>query len=122
MGGSRQHGLASESVRSIDLVTPTGEELHLTAETDPDLWRGMLGHGAALATVTSLEVELHEVPELAGGRLAWPIHRTGEVLAADADAAADLPGEVSLDLALGSAERSPGRLQPRPSGASRSHS
>lgn len=119
---ARQHGLASESVRSIDLVTPTGEELHLTAETDPDLWWGMLGHGAALATVTSLEVELHEVPELAGGRLAWPIHRTGEVLAAYADAAADLPGEVSLDLALGSAERSPGRLQPRPSGASRSHS
>src|SRR5215211_7145692 len=93
---ARQHGLASESVRSIDLVTPTGEELHLTAETDPDLWWGMLGHGAALATVTSLEVELHEVRELAGGRLAWPIHRTGEVLAAYADAAADLPGEVSL--------------------------
>jgi FAD/FMN-containing dehydrogenase len=97
---ARQHGLASESVRSIDLVTPTGEELHLTADTDPDLWWGMLGHGAALATVTSLEVELHEVRELAGGRLAWPIHRTAEVLAAYADAAAELPGEVSLDLAL----------------------
>jgi hypothetical protein len=79
-------------------VTPIDEELHLTAETDPDLWWRMLGHGAALATVTSLEVELHEVRELARGRLAWPIHRTGEVLAAYADAAADLPGEVSLDL------------------------
>jgi FAD/FMN-containing dehydrogenase len=97
---ARQHGLATESVRSIDLVTPTGEVLHLTAELDPDLWWGMLGHGAALATVTSLEVELHEVRELAGGRLTWPIQRTADVLAAYADAAADLPAEVSLDLAL----------------------
>lgn len=97
---ARQHGLASESVRSIDLVTATGEELHLTAELDPDLWWGMLGHGAALATVTSLEVELHEVRELAGGRLTWPVDRTHDVLAAYADAAADLPAEVSLDLAL----------------------
>jgi FAD/FMN-containing dehydrogenase len=97
---ARQHGLAAESVRSIGLVTPTGEEVHLTTEGDPDLWWGMLGHGAALATVTSLEIELHEVGELAGGRLSWPVHRTADVLAAYADAAADLPAEVSLDLAL----------------------
>jgi hypothetical protein len=50
--------------------------------------------------VTSLEVELHEVREIAGGRLTWPIQRTADVLAAYADAAADLPAEVSLDLAL----------------------
>ena len=81
-------------------MTATGEEVHLTAERDPELWWGMLGHGAALATVTSMEVELSEVRELSGGRLSWPIHRTEEVLAAYANAAADLPGEVSLDLAL----------------------
>jgi FAD/FMN-containing dehydrogenase len=97
---ARQHGLASESVCSMDVVTATGEEVHLTAERDPELWWGMLGHGAALATVTSMEVELSEVRELSGGRLSWPIHRTEEVLAAYANAAADLPGEVSLDLAL----------------------
>jgi FAD/FMN-containing dehydrogenase len=97
---ARQHGLATESVRSIDLVTPTGKELHLTADLDPDLWWGMLGYGAALATVTSLEVQLLEIRQLAGGRLTWPIDRTEDVLAAYADAAADLPGEVSLDLAL----------------------
>src|SRR6185436_8525433 len=97
---ARQHGLASGSVRSIDVVTPTGEEVHLTEERDDELWWGMLGHGAALATVTSMEVELSEVRELSGGRLSWPIHRTEDVLAAYANAAADLPGEVSLDLAL----------------------
>ena len=97
---ARQHGLASGSVCSIDVVTPTGEEVHLTEERDDELWWGMLGHGAALATVTSMEVELSEVRELSGGRLSWPIHRTEDVVAAYANAAADLPGEVSLDLAL----------------------
>jgi FAD/FMN-containing dehydrogenase len=97
---ARQQGLATQSVRSIDLVTPAGDHLHLTPEIDPDLWWGMLGHGAALATVTSLEVGLHEVRQLAGGRLTWPIDRTEDVLAAYAEAAADLPDEVSLDLAL----------------------
>jgi len=97
---ARQHGLASGSVCSIDVVTPTGEEVHLTEERDDELWWGMLGHGAALATVTSMEVELSEVRELSGGRLSWPIHRTEDVVAAYANAATDLPGEVSLDLAL----------------------
>ena len=97
---ARQHGLASEAVCSMDVVTPTGEEVHLSAECDRELWWGMLGHGAALATVTSMEVELSEVGELSGGRLSWPIHRAEDVLAAYAHAAADLPGEVSLDLAL----------------------
>ena len=97
---ARQHGLASGSVCSIDVVTPTGEEVHLTEERDGELWWGMLGHGAALATVTSMEIELSEVRELSGGRLSWPIHRTEDVLAAYANTAADLADEVSLDLAL----------------------
>ncbi|MFI7384750.1 FAD-binding oxidoreductase [Streptomyces sp. NPDC049813] len=67
---AREFGYTADHVRSLDVVTADGTARHVTADQDPELYWGLLGGGAGLAVVTSLEVDLVPVTRLYGGFLA----------------------------------------------------
>ncbi|MEN2738337.1 FAD-binding oxidoreductase [Microbacterium sp. X-17] len=68
---SPKHGWGCDNIVSAELVTADGEILHVSAESHPDLFRGIRGAAANFGVVSSLEIALHPIPPkvLAGGML-----------------------------------------------------
>ncbi|RJL35701.1 FAD-binding oxidoreductase [Bailinhaonella thermotolerans] len=93
---SRKYGLASDSVRAIEIVDADGEPGRVTAESDPDLFWALRGGGGDFAIVTALELELYPAPALYGGRVIWPEHRAREVYDAFLEITAEAPRELSV--------------------------
>ena len=54
----RKHGLATNSVTALDVVTADGRLLHIDAENEPDLFWAIRGGGGNFAAVVALECEL----------------------------------------------------------------
>ncbi|WP_237773491.1 FAD-binding oxidoreductase [Streptomyces luteocolor] len=68
---AREFGYAADHVRSLDVVTADGTLRHVTAETAPELFWGLLGGGANLGVVTELEIGLVPVTRVYGGAVAF---------------------------------------------------
>ncbi|WP_369216889.1 FAD-binding oxidoreductase [Streptomyces flavofungini] len=67
----REFGYAADHVRSLRVVTADGTPRQVTADRDPELFRGLLGGGAALGVVTELETGLVPVARLYGGAIGF---------------------------------------------------
>jgi hypothetical protein len=79
---ARKHGLATDSVRSFDLVTPDGIEVHVSDTEQPELfWALKGGGGGTLGVVTSMEVDLYPVDVVYAGNLLYPVEMAREVMA-----------------------------------------
>lgn len=92
----RKYGLASDNLRSIDVVTADGEFVRASEDENQDLFWGMRGGGGNFGIATSFEFDLHEVgPEVLAGRLIYPYEAAGEVLRFNREFMADAPNEVS---------------------------
>lgn len=92
----RAHGLASHGVVAVELVDPRGDLRRVTATSDPDLFWALRGGGGDFGIVTAMEVELHPVPHLYGGRLLWPIEMAFPVLSAFSAITKVAPDELTL--------------------------
>jgi FAD binding domain len=92
----RKYGLAANHVRSFRVVTADGELMHVTRESDPDLFWALRGSGGDFAIVISIELELLPAAEIQGGRMMWPIEHARAVLRAFAETTAYAPDELSL--------------------------
>ncbi|MBZ0319608.1 MAG: FAD-binding oxidoreductase [Anaerolineae bacterium] len=68
---ARKYGLAADSVRSIDLVTPDGVLRHTSPAENSELFWGLRGGGGNFGVVTALEVNLFPVASLYGGHLMY---------------------------------------------------
>lgn len=91
----RKHGLASDNLRSIDVVTADGEFVRASEDENPDLFWGMRGGGGNFGIATSFEFELHEVgPEVLAGRLIYPVELAPEVLRVYREFMTNAPNEV----------------------------
>lgn len=91
----RKYGLASDNLRSIDVVTADGELVHASPDENPDLFWGMRGGGGNFGIATSFEFDLHEVgPEVLAGRLVYPCEAAPEVFRFNREFMADAPNEV----------------------------
>lgn len=78
----RRYGLASDSVRSFDLVLPDGTEVHTSAAEQPELfWALKGGGGGTFGVVTSMEIELYPVSTVYAGNLLYPVEMAAEVIA-----------------------------------------
>jgi FAD/FMN-containing dehydrogenase len=92
----RKYGLASDNLRSIDVVTADGEFVRASEEENPELFWGMRGGGGNFGIATSFEFDLHEVgPEVLGGHLIYPSEAAPEVLRFNREFMTDAPNEVS---------------------------
>lgn len=76
----RRYGLASDLVRSFDLVTPEGLELTCSADENPEVFWALRGGGAgSLGVVTAMEIELVPVTTVYAGNLVYPATMAREV-------------------------------------------
>ena len=79
---ARKHGLASDRVTAIEVVTADGELRRATAEQETDLFWALRGGGGNFGVVTAMEFSLLPCKEVYAGALFFPFERSGEVLEA----------------------------------------
>jgi FAD/FMN-containing dehydrogenase len=93
-------GLATDSVRSLDLVTAAGHLLQVSSTSHPDLFWGLRGGGGNFGVVTALEFALYPVVEVYGGNLYYPLDIAPEVFAAYRQWIQTLPDEWSTTILI----------------------
>ena len=93
---TRAHGFTANSVVSVDLVNPDGELVHVTQESDPELFWALRGGGGDFGIVVRVELRLFPAPELYGGQLMWSIEDAPKVLKAFRDLSLVAPRELTL--------------------------
>ncbi|MGN9784980.1 LLM class flavin-dependent oxidoreductase [Nonomuraea sp. ZG12] len=62
----RQHGLTIDHIRSVDVVTASGDLVHASDDENPDLFWAMRGAGANFGVAVSFEIDAHPVSERVG--------------------------------------------------------
>ncbi len=97
---ARKYGLATDNVRSIDLVTADGRLLTASAAENSDLFWAMRGGGGGFGVVTALEFDLVPVSTVFGGTLLYPVELAEEVIKRYVGWTMDLPEEWTTSVKL----------------------
>jgi FAD/FMN-containing dehydrogenase len=79
------YGLAVDNLLSVELVTASGDVLHVTDESHPDLFWALRGGGGNFGVATWFEYRLHPLREVYGGLIAYPYEAAHDVLRAFRD-------------------------------------
>jgi len=97
----RKIGLTVDNLNllSVDLVTADGEQPHVDAETEPELFWGLRGCGGNFGIATALCYRLHPVgPLVLGGPIFWPLAAAPEVLGFVREFANDAPDDLGINV------------------------
>jgi hypothetical protein len=97
---ARREGFSSTHVRSFDVVTADGEERHVDADHEPDLFWALRGGGGTPVIVAALELELFPLREAFAGALLWPMEQASEIVHAYRAWIASAPDSVTSTLKL----------------------
>ncbi len=89
---SRLHGLTIDNLLAVEMVTATGEILHVDADHHPDLLWALRGGGGNFGVITRLQYRLHHLPEVVGGMLLLPA--TAETITRFMELALAAPDEL----------------------------
>jgi FAD/FMN-containing dehydrogenase len=92
---ARKHGLSTNSVTAIELVTADGRWRRVDADNDPELFWALRGGGGNFGLVTALEFRLYPIAEVYAGHLFFPWERSSEVLHAWLEWTATVPEDVT---------------------------
>jgi FAD/FMN-containing dehydrogenase len=76
----RKYGLAADSVRWIEIVTPDGVLRRASPTENSELFWGLRGGGGNFGVVTAMEFDLYPVSTLYGGNMAYPGNMVSDVL------------------------------------------
>ena len=95
-----KHGLAVDNLISADVVTADGQLRTASATEHPDLFWALRGGGGNFGVVTSAEYRLHEVSQVLGGLVLFPLDQARDVLLFYRDFCGTLPDEAEAYLAL----------------------
>jgi FAD/FMN-containing dehydrogenase len=96
---STKYGLTCDNLVGADVLTASGELLHVTDDTNPELMWGLRGAGANFGVVTSFEFRLHPIrPLMLAGLIAVP--NDGDRVREIAYGVRDHVEQASEDLAL----------------------
>ncbi|MGH8867653.1 MAG: FAD-binding oxidoreductase [Actinomycetes bacterium] len=98
---SPRYGLTCDNLVGADLLTASGEILHVTEDTNPELMWALRGAGANFGVVTSFEFRVHPIPPLImAGMLVVPNdERAGDVARAYRDYVEQAPEDLVTALA-----------------------
>ena len=77
---ARRHGLQTNSVTAIELVTADGELVRTDADHDPELFWALRGGGGNFGVVTALEFRLYPLREVYAGLMLWDWSEAERVL------------------------------------------
>jgi FAD/FMN-containing dehydrogenase len=91
----RKHGLFTNSITAIELVTADGELRRVDHGHDPDLFWALRGGGGNFGVVTAIEFRLLPISEVYAGVLFFPWERSAEVLHAWHEWTASVPEEMT---------------------------
>jgi FAD/FMN-containing dehydrogenase len=95
-----KHGLAIDNLISADVVTADGQFRKASAADHPDLFWAIRGGGGNFGVVTSVKYRLHEVPQVLGGLVLYPLDQARDMLRFYRDFCATLPDEAEAYAAL----------------------
>ncbi|MFM9262467.1 FAD-binding oxidoreductase [Rhodococcus sp. 5A-K4] len=96
----RTYGLSSDHVRSFDIVTGSGELIHVTPDDHAELFWGLRGGKGTLGIVTAIEIDLLPITHFYGGALYFDGADARAVAHAWLDWCADLPEHSSTSVAF----------------------
>jgi FAD/FMN-containing dehydrogenase len=96
----RAHGYAADLVRELDVVTADGELVTASPEREPELFWATRGGKGNFGVVTSMEIDLVEMPRLYAGNMFLPGEAAADVLHAYREWTATLPDATSSSVAL----------------------
>ena len=91
---ARKHGLQTNSVTAIELVTAGGHLVRTDAVHEPDLFWALRGGGGNFGVVTAIEFEVYPLEELYAGAMLFPFERASDVLHAWRELLPELPDEL----------------------------
>lgn len=97
---ARKHGLACDTLLSVDLISAEGAFLTASATQNPDLFWGVRG-GGNFGVVTSFEYQRYPLGTVLGGLLYYPIDQAREALRFYRDLTLAAPDELTVDASLG---------------------
>src|SRR4051794_17481485 len=97
---ARSHGLQTNNVTAIELVTADGSIVRTDRENDPELFWALRGGGGNFGIVTAIEFKLFPITEVYAGILMWDLTHAERVLTAWTEWAADAPDEVTTSIRL----------------------
>ncbi len=91
----RAHGFASNTVRSVEVVTADGRLVRAGADEQLDLFWAVRGGGGSFGIVTALEVSLVPLGELFAGAVMYDVEHAPAVFRAYRDWARQAPAELT---------------------------
>jgi len=91
----RKHGIATNSVTAIEIVTADGRLRRVDADNDPDLFWALRGGGGNFGVVTAMEFRVYPIDELYAGMMLWPVEDAARVYKAWRDWTETAPDEVT---------------------------
>src|SRR5215471_12628329 len=95
-----KYGLTIDNLISADVVTADGQFRKASAVDHPDLFWALRGGGGNFGVVTSVEYQLHEVSQVLGGLVLYPLDQARDMLRFYRDFCATLPDEAEAYAAI----------------------
>jgi FAD/FMN-containing dehydrogenase len=95
-----QHGLTCDNLVGAEVVTSGGAMVRASEEENRELLWGLRGGGGNFGVVTRLELRLHPLQRVIGGRLTYGGQGVGEALRRFRDLVAPGPRELSCQALL----------------------
>ena len=77
---SRKHGLTIDNLIDADVVLADGQQVHASADENPELFWALRGGGGNFGVVTSFRFRAHPVSTVLAGPTFWPLEQTAEVM------------------------------------------
>ncbi len=97
---ARKYGLATDSVRYFELVTPDGALVRASATENSDLFWGLRGGGGNFGVITSMEIQLYPVTTVYGGSLIYPVAQANAIFNHYRDWIAAAPDDLTTSIAI----------------------
>ncbi len=91
-----KHGLATDNLLAVELVTAEGDVLHVDAEHHADLFWALRGGGGNFGIATSFTYRLHPLQTIVGGLIAHPIDAAPDLLRFYREAVANASDDLSV--------------------------
>ncbi|MBN2472844.1 MAG: FAD-binding oxidoreductase [Anaerolineae bacterium] len=92
---ARKHGLAVDSVRTFQIVTPAGDLVEASASSNADLYWALRGGGGNFGVVVEMTIRLYPVTTVYAGNLYYPVSLAREVYARYREWVASAPNELT---------------------------
>jgi hypothetical protein len=95
-----KHGTTADNVTAMDIITADGNQLRASDKQNEDLFWALRGGGGNFGIVTAFEYQVHQLEEVYGGFLLYPIEMLGEYLQFYRDIMASAPDELMIELSV----------------------